>query len=621
MFKTIRRIVSRAGDRKKRLYMGFVWEFLHTGFTALPIVGAAQVLNIMLQERRGEITPSPVWALYALAFMAFAVFGRFLFSCLRYNSQDSMGYEIAADERVRIGDILKRVSLGFFDRHKTGKISGAVTTELGFFETQALQMVDTVINGYIHALVMLLFLAFYSVPIALIALCGIVLSALSLRMLSERSRKNAATRQRAQDDMIAATLEYARGISIVKAYGQEGVAIRGVRDAYRNSRAVNLKIEQGFIRAEGFNTPPLGAVKKVLNPECNSTGERTIPRCLRRGSFIPFSVMHWLSLKLASVALAVAAALSALNGSIGIPTFLALAVFSFVVFGRLEKTNTAVHILKVLESTMDKLDKIGEAEFIDENGKDRPLAHFDIQMREVSFGYGNRKVLKDVSFHIPQNTTTAIAGPSGSGKTTICNLIARFYDADSGAVTIGGADIRDLTCDSLLSNVSMVFQNVYLFNDTIGNNIRFGKPGATDGEVAEAAKQAMCHDFIAALPEGYDTIVGEGGSTLSGGEKQRISIARAMLKNAPIVILDEATASVDPENEHLIQRAISALTHGKTIVVIAHRLATIEKADQILVVDDGRIAQSGTHKELAGRDGVYRRFVEIRERAEGWRIA
>jgi ATP-binding cassette subfamily B protein IrtB len=225
-----------------------------------------------------------------------------------------------------------------------------------------------------------------------------------------------------------------------------------------------------------------------------------------------------------------------------------------------------------------------------------------------------------VSFTIPENTTTAIVGPSGSGKSTICSLIARFYDVDQGSVSIGDVDVRTITCDSLLQHISMVFQKVYLFHDTILNNIRFGKPDASFDEVVAAAKKACCHDFIAQLPEGYDTVIGEGGSTLSGGEKQRLSIARAMLKNAPIVILDEATASVDPENEHFVQSAISALTHGKTIIVIAHRLATIENADQILVLDEGRIVQKGTHEQLTKEDGVYRRFVSIREQAEGWSI-
>lgn len=227
-------------------------------------------------------------------------------------------------------------------------------------------------------------------------------------------------------------------------------------------------------------------------------------------------------------------------------------------------------------------------------------------------------MLKNVTFRIPQHTSTAIVGPSGSGKTTIVNLLARFYDVDAGSISLGGRDVREFTCDSLLSNISMVFQNVYLFHDTIRANICFGRPDATEEEMVEAAKKACCHEFIKKLPDGYDTVIGEGGGTLSGGEKQRISIARAMLKNAPVIILDEATASVDPENEHLIQHAISELVKGKTVITIAHRLATVENADQILVVNDGQIVQKGTHQELMEEDGIYRRFVEVRQRAEGW---
>lgn len=277
--------------------------------------------------------------------------------------------------------------------------------------------------------------------------------------------------------------------------------------------------------------------------------------------------------------------------------------------------------MELIESTFEKLDKIEKAKFIDENGKDKKPDNFNITFNDVSFGYNRWTVLENVSFDIPEKTTTAIVGPSGSGKTTICSLLARFYDVNSGAITIGNMDIRELTCDSLLSNISMVFQNVYLFHDTILNNIRFGNPDADMKEVIRAAKEAQCHAFITALPDGYNTLVGEGGSSLSGGEKQRISIARAILKDAPIIILDEATASVDPENEHFIQEAISSLTNGKTIIVIAHRLATIEHADQILVVDNGRIAQRGTHAQLILEKGIYRQFVDIREAAEGWRIA
>ena len=294
--------------------------------------------------------------------------------------------------------------------------------------------------------------------------------------------------------------------------------------------------------------------------------------------------------------------------------------FSFVVFASLEPISDSAHTLSVIDDAMDQLDALKGSSFIDENGKNIPLSHYDIELKNVDFGYDSRQVLKNVSFSIPEKTSTAIVGPSGSGKTTICSLLARFYDPNSGSITVGGHDLREMTCDSLLSNISMVFQNVYLFNDTIRANICFGKPDATEEEMIAAAKKARCHDFISALPQGYDTVIGEGGGTLSGGEKQRISIARAILKNAPIIILDEATASIDPENEHLIQSAISELTKGKTIITIAHRLATIEHADQILVVDDGRIAEKGTHSELISQDGVYKRFIQIREQAEGWRI-
>ena len=295
-----------------------------------------------------------------------------------------------------------------------------------------------------------------------------------------------------------------------------------------------------------------------------------------------------------------------------------LDMFSFMIFGSVEAMNNAAHVLEVIDATLDKLDGIEHADMIDKDGKAISLQNADIAFRDVTFSYDTVPVLRNISFSIPQSSTTAIIGPSGSGKTTICNLIARFYDVDSGEVTVGGEDVRNMTCDSLLRNISMVFQKVYLFHDTVENNIRFGNPNATQEEIIEAAKKAQCHDFITALPDGYETVIGEGGSTMSGGEKQRISIARAILKNANIVILDEATASIDSENEHLIQQAISELTIGKTVIVIAHRLATIEHADQILVIDKGQVVQKGTHQQLVQQNGLYRRFITIREQAEGW---
>ena len=301
-----------------------------------------------------------------------------------------------------------------------------------------------------------------------------------------------------------------------------------------------------------------------------------------------------------------------------LPTMVFVDIMSFMAFASAENLSSAFHVLHVIDHTLDKLDRLTGADFIDEDGKDLTSASHTIAFEDVSFAYDRRLVLQNVTCTFPENSFTAIVGPSGSGKTTMCSLIARFYDVDKGRITLGGEDLRKYTCDSILKQLSIVFQEVYLFHDTILDNIRFGKPDASMEEVVEAAKKARCHEFIMQLPDGYQTIVGEGGSTLSGGEKQRISIARAILKDAPIIILDEATSSVDPENEHLIQSAIRELVRGKTVIAIAHRLPTIEQADQILVLDRGRIVQAGTHQQLSRQEGIYREFVKIRERSEQW---
>lgn len=582
MFKAAFRVIRWCGSMKARFIWGCVFSFIASLFTAMPVMGAAYAINLMLVSRDTGVALPTVWALYALLFMVAMILGRFLFGTLQATFQESIVYEQSSQERIRIGDVLKRVSMGFFQKHRTGDLTAAVSTDLSFMEMYAMKMVTTVVNGYLGGLAMLLCIAFFSPLLAGIALAGILLSFLFLTIMGRISRKNGVVHQQTIDDSTAATLEYIRGLPVVKAYGQKGASVGGIRKAYEDARRINIKIELGYV---------------------------------------PVNACHLFSLKLATVGVAVAAAFLALTGAIQLPIFLMMIIYSFVAFGQVEIINNATHVLENISIIMDKLEGIEQAEFIDENGRDLPLGSCDIQFDAVDFSYDRRPVLQNVSFTIPQNTTTAIVGPSGGGKTTLCNLMARFYDVNAGSVRVGGRDVREMTCDSLLRNISMVFQNVYLFNDTIAANIRFGRPNATMKEVTAAAKEARCHDFIMALPNGYDTVVGEGGGTLSGGEKQRVSIARAMLKDAPIIILDEATASVDPENEHHIQAAISALTKGKTIVVIAHRLSTIEHADQILVVADGEIAQRGTHVELVAQEGVYKRFVDIRRHAENWEIA
>lgn len=581
MFKTMKRIIRWAGRYKKRLYLGFVCSFFSSLATAIPTMVAAYALDKAIQAywTNTAIEPALIWQTLWIIVGSIAL--NFLLSYLRAVLQESIGTEVAAGQRIHLGDVLKRVPLGYFSQNSVGDILAGVTTELSVLELQGMKMVDAVINGYAKFIATVLCLIFFSPVAAAISVIGVVFSALALHGISRHSEKTATTAHEAVENMSGAAIEYIRGLSIVKSFGQEGASTQSFRSANKALKDIRIGIEKGFT---------------------------------------PFNCLHLFALKLASMGIVFICAWQAAQGQMSMAFFLMFVLFSFVMFGSVENINDAAHLLGVIDSAMDKLEALENAEYIDQDGTDIKPTSYDIEFKDVSFGYDDRMVLHDLNFTIPQNTTTAIVGPSGGGKTTLCNLIARFYDVNSGTITLGGTDIRAFTCDSLLRNISMVFQNVYLFRDTIKNNIKFGRPDAADEQIIAAAKAARCHDFIMALPDGYDTVIGEGGSSLSGGEKQRISIARAMLKDAPIVILDEATASIDPENEHLIQEAISALTHGKTIVTIAHRLATIENADQILVIDGGTVAQRGTHKELLEQEGTYKTFIKIREQAEGWRI-
>lgn len=581
MFHSIKRLLHWAGGYRKRLYLGCLCSFFSVWCTAIPIVIAAWTLGLVIADFRGE--NSLEWNIIWLSLfgIVISIFLRYIFSYWKAKLQESIGYEIAAEERLKIGNVLKRVSLGYFSKNSTGDILTAITGDLSSLELQGMKLIDAIVNGYINLLAIVIILLIVCPMAALTSLVGAILSALALNGISKKSRKNAPTKQISQERITDASLEYIHGLPIVKSFGQEGASIEEWKTACEKHKDINLKIMHGFV---------------------------------------PNNCLHLLALKIASVLLILISGIFTIQGNLTISIFLLIAMFAFMIFGAVENMNDSVHMLGLIDTSMDKLENIENAEFIDEAGRDFSIASYNIDFTDVFFGYGEIEVLHNLSFQIPQNTTTAIVGPSGSGKSTICNLITRFYDVNSGSVKIGGHDVREFTCDSLLKNISMVFQNVYLFRDTIKNNIKFGSPDAMDEQIIAAAKAARCHDFIMALPDGYDTVIGEGGSSLSGGEKQRISIARAMLKDAPIVILDEATASIDPENEHLIQEAISALTHGKTIITIAHRLATIENADQILVIDGGTVAQRGTHKELLQQEGTYKKFIQIREQVEGWRI-
>ena len=582
MFHSVGRIMRWAGAYRKRMVLGFVCSFFATWCTAGPVVLAAWALGQLIVDAWGEERLSPHLPWLCLGGIVVLILLRFFFTYWKNRLQESIGTERAAEQRMELGNVLKRVSLGYFAKNDLGDILAALTTELSTLELQSMKMVDAVVNGYIQVAVILLCVAFFCPPAALAALIGVLVSAFALRGIGRQSARTAPVSHRAQEALSGAAIEYIHGLPVVKSFGQDGVSVQRFREACRANKAIRIKNEFGFV---------------------------------------PWNCLHLFALRAASVGLVLTAGWQALAGALPLQYFLMIALFSFTIFGSVEAINDAAHILSVTDSVLDRLEELEQTDFIDKGGKEVVPERFDVALSHVSFGYGGREVLHDVSFTAPQGTTTAIVGPSGSGKSTICNLVARFYDVNAGSVSVGGHDVREFTCESLLRNISMVFQTVYLFHDTVENNIKFGCPDATHEQVVAAAKAACCHDFISALPNGYDTVIGEGGSTLSGGEKQRISIARAFLKDAPIILLDEATASLDVENETAIQEALSRLIKDKTVLIIAHRMRTVSSADKIVVLKDGTVAEQGAPAQLLLEGGIFAHMVQLQTVSQGWTLA
>ena len=577
MFRITFRILHWMAPYKGRMFAGFMLSFANSILIALPIFLAAQVFaRIMSQE---TISNKDIFNVFLA--MIFLVAGRFVMTYAKSRLHESIAYEMTADERLKIGEKLKGVKLGYFDDQTTNNLTTTVTTDLTFLENYTMKMIDIVINGYILISVLILSLLTISVQVALVALSGVILSLISIFLLERMSKRNAPLYHQQQNQLIEKVIEMIRGIKVIKTFAKEDTSLKSFYAAVDNSKRVNTKVEL---------------------------------------QYTPFNLLHLLSLKVISVFIVVCAVMLYFNGHIDLSTLIMLSIFSFIIFESIEHINSAAHVLEMIAVTLEDLQQIKEAPTLDEGGHEIAVQRHRIEFDHVDFSFSNKKVINDVTLEVQPGTSLAIIGPSGSGKTTLCNLLMRFYDIDKGNIKVSGIDIREMTLPSLMSQISTVFQKVYLFNDTIYNNILFGKPDATKNDIIEAAKQAQCHDFIMSLPQGYQTVINEKGNNLSGGEKQRISIARAILKDAPIIIFDEATASIDPENEHLIQSAIDHLSEGKTMITIAHKINTIKNADQIIVLDEGQIVQRGTHQELMQEHGIYRDFLSIRDQSESWKI-
>lgn len=576
MYGTLKKIIAFAGSKEGLLKKSLLFAFLSGLFAALQFAALFIVVEALVSDNRDRRF---IWI--SLGIMAVSLVGRIITTYFSTMEQTETGYCMVAEKRIHIGDRLRYIPMGYFNKNSIGNITAIVTTTLGDVENSAARVLVSVLGGFFNSVALVIVLPVFDWRIGLIAAIGVLLYLVAAELALRKSACLSGVRQHTQESLVESVLEYIQGMGIVKAFGMEKDSTQSIDSAIKASCRDNLKLTKASV--------PYDALKQVV-------------------------------VRVFSVLLLLASIYFWLNGSLSLAYGVILVIASFMVFNDLENAGNMASLLQMLAASMDTANSIDDTPVMDEKGADVVPASSEIIFDNVDFSYADRKILDHVSFTIPAGTTTAIVGPSGSGKTTMCNLIARFWDVDAGRITVGGKDVRDFKLDSLMKNISMVFQSVYLFADTIENNIKFGCPDATHEQVVEAAKKACCHDFISALPEGYDTVIGEGGGTLSGGEKQRISIARAMLKNTPIIILDEATSSVDPENEDELQRAIEALTHDKTIIMIAHRLKTVRSADQILVLNNAHIVQSGTHAELIQQKGLYADFVTARQEAIGWKL-
>ena len=577
MIKILRRFFDFCGgENRRKFYLSIFFGVLMGLFEALKIPAIVLMLDAVI---RGNVTVAVIWQCLGICLVS--IIGGFIVKYFNTIIQCEAGYGTAAEKRIEIAEHLRYLPMGYFNNNSIGYITSVTTNTMENLGDVATRVVMLTTQGVLTTLIIAVMLLFYDWRIGLVVLAGLLLFFLANSRMQRKSEKVSPRKIAADSGLVEKLLEYIQGIMEVRAYNMTSA----------QSRKLDAAISE--------------------NEDCNFTLEKT---------FIPYMCAQNFVTKMTGVAMTLLSIWFYLEGTMNLIVCISMMICSFIVYSSLDSAGNYSALLRTVDVSVDKAREILDLQPMDTEGRDLKPKDHDIDVEDIAFSYDKRRVIDGITVHIPERTTTAIVGPSGGGKTTLCHLISRFWDVDQGQVRLGGVDVRDYSMDSLMQNFSFVFQNVYLFQDTVANNIRFGQEEAPMEKVVEAAKKACCHDFIMALPEGYDTVIGEGGASLSGGEKQRLSVARAMMKDAPVIILDEATANVDPENEKELVEAIEALTKEKTILMIAHRLKTVRHADQILVVDKGKLVQRGRHEELMQEEGIYRRFVNARETAAGWKL-
>lgn len=574
MIKTVKRILLMAGDHCHKVTAGIGISLLYSIFSAMDLFA---ILYIAFSV--DELTMQKIVVIVGILLVG--LIGKIVCKYQISKRISGSSYDVFYERRLEAGERLKKAPMGYYSEKNLGEIQMTLTTDMNALESSAMSVVENILGSLIYAAICTLVLLLFNWKIGLITLAGLAIGMILLNVIQNGAEKAMPMRFHAQEEMTERTLEFVQGNMVMRLFGTGQDGLNRVKEAFQKKQKADIHLENSAIW-------PINFYKYVF--------------------------------RLASCGVVLIAALLYAQQEMSFPICVMFLFAAFLVYSQMDGLASNIALLRIVDNSLEQVESVLHIPKMPGNETVNKIQNYDIELQNISFGYDKRPIIQDVSLKIPERSVTAIVGPSGSGKTTLCNLIARFWDVQKGAILIGGKNVKDIEPDELMKLMSIVFQNVYLFHDTIENNIKFGRPDATHEAVVEAARRVCCHDFIEKLPNAYQTVIGEGGSTLSGGEKQRISIARAILKDAPIVILDEATSSVDPENQHILLTAINELTKGKTLIIIAHRLSTIRNADQIVVLDGGRIVQQGTHKTLIQQDGVYRRFVQIRKTTFSWKL-